>query len=105
VNANRYVFTSEFINSKRAYEMGLVSEVFPTADLHTKVISIAKEITNKPLPALLAAKQAIKENENLTMSEGVALERKIFYPLFDTKGMEEGVKAFVEKRPPNHRDL
>lgn len=42
VNANRYVFTSEFINAKRAYEMGLVSEVFPTADLHTKVIDIAK---------------------------------------------------------------
>ena len=29
------------------------------------------------------------------MSEGVALERKLFYPLYDTKGMEEGVKAFV----------
>jgi hypothetical protein len=34
--------------------------------LHDKVIEIAKEITNKPLTALLAAKQAIKENENLS---------------------------------------
>lgn len=68
--------------------MGLVSEVFPTADLHTKVIDIAKEITNKPLSALIAAKEAIKENENLSMREGVALERRIFYPLYDTKGME-----------------
>jgi enoyl-CoA hydratase/carnithine racemase len=99
------VFTSEFISSKRAYELGIVSEVFPTADLHTKVIEIAKEITNKPLSALLAAKAAIKENENLTMNEGVALERRLFYPLYDTKGMEEGVKAFVEKRKPNHYDL
>lgn len=39
------------------------------------------------------------------MNGGVALERKLFYPLYDTKGMEEGVKAFVEKRKPNHRDL
>jgi len=29
------------------------------------------------------------------MSEGVALERKLFYPLYDTKGMQEGVSAFV----------
>jgi hypothetical protein len=29
------------------------------------------------------------------MSEGVALERKLFYPLYDTKGMQEGVNAFV----------
>lgn len=62
VNANRYVFTSEFIPAKRAYELGIVSEVYPNDDLHTKVIEIAKEITNKPLSALLAAKQAIKEN-------------------------------------------
>lgn len=39
------------------------------------------------------------------MREGIALERKIFYPLYGTKGFEEGVKAFVEKRPPNHKDL
>ena len=62
MNAHRYVFTSEFIPAKRAYEMGVVSEVFPTADLHTKVIDIAKEITQKPITALTAAKRAIKEN-------------------------------------------
>jgi enoyl-CoA hydratase/carnithine racemase len=82
-----------------------VSEVFPTTDLHAKVIEVAKTITNKPLTALIAAKQAIRENENLTMNEGIALERKIFYPLYDTPGMKEGVAAFVEKRHPNHKDL
>lgn len=39
------------------------------------------------------------------MQEGIALERKLFYPLYGTKGMEEGVKAFVEKRAPKHTDL
>ena len=42
VNANRYIFTSEFIPAKRAYELGIVSEIYPTADLHTKVIELAK---------------------------------------------------------------
>ena len=105
MNAHRYVFTSEFIPAKRAYEMGVVSEVFPTADLHTKVIDIAKEITQKPITALTAAKRAIKENENLPMKEGIALERSLFFPLYDTKGMQEGVSAFVEKRKPNMKDL
>ena len=62
-------------------------------------------MVNKPLSALIAAKKAIKESENLSMREGVDLERKIFYPLYDTEGMKEGVKAFVEKRKPNHYDL
>ena len=39
------------------------------------------------------------------MSEGVALERRLFFPLYDTKGMQEGVSAFVEKRKPNMKDL
>ena len=39
------------------------------------------------------------------MKDGIALERKIFYPLYDTPGMKEGVQAFIEKRKPNHYDL
>ena len=69
----RYVLTSEFINAKRAYEMGLVSEVFKTEELHDKVIKIATEMTHRPLTALIAAKQAIKESENLGMKDGIAL--------------------------------
>ena len=38
------------------------------------------------------------------ISEGVKYERKIFYPLFDTKGVKEGVDAFVNKRKPNFDD-
>lgn len=85
--------------------MGMVSEVFPTAELHSKVLEVATEITNKPLTAILAAKKVIKESENLSMRDGVDLERKVFYPLYDTPGMKEGVAAFIEKRKPNHYDL
>lgn len=101
----RYVLTSEFINAQRALQLGIVSEVFKTEELHEKVIGIAKEMTNKPLSALLAAKKVIKDSENLSMRDGVGLEREVFYPLYDTPGVKEGVSAFVEKRPPNHIDL
>lgn len=39
------------------------------------------------------------------MEKGIELERKIFYPLYDTEGVKEGVSAFVGKRKPNHYDL
>ena len=73
VNAMRYVLTSEFINAQRALQMGIVSEVFKTEELHQKVIEIATEMTHKPMTALLAAKKVIKESENLSMRDGVAL--------------------------------
>lgn len=56
-----YILTSEFIKANRAYEMGLVSQVFKYEDLHAEATKIATEITNKPLPAILAAKQCIKQ--------------------------------------------
>jgi enoyl-CoA hydratase/carnithine racemase len=58
----RHILTSEFILAKRAYELGIVSEVFKTDELHTKVLEIATEITQKPLSALIAAKSVIKES-------------------------------------------
>jgi enoyl-CoA hydratase/carnithine racemase len=73
VNAMRYILTSEFIPAKRAYELGIVSEVFKTDELHTKVLEIAAEITQKPLTALIAAKKVINESENLSLIDGVAL--------------------------------
>ena len=62
-------------------------------------------MVNKPLSALVAAKQAIKESENLPVREAVQLERKLFYPLYDTEGMKEGVDAFIAKRAPKFIDL
>jgi len=53
--------------------LGFVSEIFKREELHQKVEDIAKEITNKPLSAILAAKEAIKQIENLSMTDGVAL--------------------------------
>jgi enoyl-CoA hydratase/carnithine racemase len=39
------------------------------------------------------------------MKDGITLERKVFYPLYDTPGVKEGVGAFIEKRKPNMLDL
>ena len=39
------------------------------------------------------------------MKDGVGLEREVFYPLYDTPGVKEGVAAFISKRKPNMLDL
>ena len=35
-----------------------------------------------------------------TLTEGLEYERKLFYMLFATEDQKEGMRAFVEKRPP-----
>ena len=56
--------------------MGLVSEVYKTDELHSKVIDLANEMANKPITALKAAKKVIRDAENLGIKDGIALERK-----------------------------
>jgi len=63
--------------------------------MHSKVKEYCASVVQKPMTALVAAKEAIKQAENLSMKDGIALERNLFYPLFDTEGVKEGVSAFV----------
>ena len=93
------------VPAQRAHELGVVADVFPNDELHEKVIEVASKMVNKPLSALVAAKQAIKESENLSVRDAVALERKFFYSLYDTEGMKEGVDVFINKRAPKFTDL
>ena len=104
INAMKYILTSEFIPAKRAYELGIVSDVFAKEELHDKTLDIARQISEKPLSALQAAKDAIKKADELPLTEGVKYERRIFYPLFDTYGATEGISAFIEKRAANFED-
>jgi enoyl-CoA hydratase len=63
-------------------------------------MKIAETIANMSLPSVLAAKEAINLAFESGLSEGMAFERRIFHSLFATEDQKEGMKAFIEKRPP-----
>jgi enoyl-CoA hydratase len=53
------------------------------------------------LPSLMIAKEAVNRAFETSLAEGVLFERRVFHSLFATADQKEGMKAFVEKRPPN----
>ena len=57
------------------------------------------ERLEQPL-AVAAAKRAINEAYDTTLTQGLAEERQAFFDLFATADQKEGMAAFVEKRPP-----
>ena len=65
---------------------------------------IATVTLNRPqqLNALSSAlvKEAILKSFNTTLEEGLDFKRKCFYLLFASEDKKEGMKAFMEKRPP-----
>lgn len=94
--ATKIIFTSEMITAKRAYELGLVSEV--TNDLESSLNTLLDKIKNNSGIAIKHAKKAMIDGINLQLDEGLSLERKEFLDCFKTEDAKEGMSAFISKR-------
>jgi enoyl-CoA hydratase len=95
------VLTGRQMDAAEAERAGLVSRVFPLADLLPEALKIAGRIATLSPVANYVAKRAVNAALETTLAEGVQAERMLFLPLFGTEGQREGMSAFVEKRKPS----
>jgi enoyl-CoA hydratase len=65
-----------------------------------EALDLARRIAGQAPVAVLAAKEAIRQAGELPLSAGLQHERRAFFLLFASDDQEEGMAAFVEKRPP-----
>jgi enoyl-CoA hydratase len=93
------ILTGRMIDAAEALTMGLVSRVYPVADLLSETIKAADIIAGYGRLAVMAAKESVNRAYETTMSEGVRFERRLFHGLFGTADQKEGMAAFTEKRP------
>lgn len=98
--AMEVVLTGRMLTAGEALAMGLVSRVVPRENCYDEALGIGRELCQRPPLALQLAKEAVRKAHETTLSEGLALERRLFYLLFATDDQKEGLRAFLEKRPP-----
>lgn len=94
------VLTGRTISAADAERMGLVSRVVAADQTLDTAIELGSRIAAQAPMAVLAAKESIKQAEELPLSAGLQHERRAFYLLFASDDQAEGMAAFVEKRPP-----
>jgi enoyl-CoA hydratase len=63
-------------------------------------LALAEEIASRAPLAVRYAKAAINSAFEAPLGEGIAGEQRAFYLLFASEDRTEGMRAFVEKRPP-----
>ncbi len=95
--------TGRFMDAEEAERSGLVSRVVPADELLDDALATAGKIADKSPIAVMATKEAVNRSYELTLSEGVLFERRMFYSLFATEDQTEGMAAFAEKRTPKFR--
>jgi len=98
------ILTGRMMDAVEAEKSGLVARVVPAANLMEEAAKVAEVIGNMSLPSVLAGKEAINAAFETSLAEGARFERRIFQSLFATEDQKEGMRAFVEKRPPKWKN-
>jgi enoyl-CoA hydratase len=98
--AMRLILSGDLIKADEAERIGLVEQMVPANELREHTLGLAGRIAARGPIALQAAKETIQAASRMPLEEGLKFERAWFGLLFSTKDMDEGVSAFLEKRPP-----
>jgi enoyl-CoA hydratase len=97
--AMRLILSGDRIPVAEAREIGLVDLVFPHEELRAKTLELAARIASKSPLTLKVAKEAVRASERLAIEEGLMWERDLFCLCFSSADKQEGVEAFLAKRP------
>ena len=102
--ARELIYTGKTIDADEALRIGLANGVAEPAALLAEVGAIAAEIARKAPLAIAAAKRTVSpgllRDAGEPLARALAAERAAFAGLFATADQKEGMRAFVDKRPP-----
>ncbi|WP_309090792.1 enoyl-CoA hydratase-related protein [Domibacillus sp.] len=98
------ILTGRFIDGREAERIGLVNRSVEADQLLQEAAGIAELISQKSRLSVKAAMQAVFGGAELPLENGLALEVEQFGALFASQDVQEGVTAFIQKRPAVFRD-
>lgn len=102
--AAELILTGDLVTPQDAQKMGLINHVVSDGALLKTAREIAKKIARHGLPAIRASMRAIGRGLDVPIDEGMKIEEAEFRSILGTKDMQEGIRAFLEKRQPKFTD-
>ena len=101
--AAQYLLTGRFLGAQRAYDLGLVSMVAPLEALHQEVQALADDMLRTNPLGLRLTKEALGLSMDMGSLEAVmAMEDRQQILCTQGEDFAEGMRAFLEKRPPHY---
>jgi enoyl-CoA hydratase/carnithine racemase len=91
------------ISAEEAYRIGLVNKVVPLDQLLTTAREWASKICDNGPLAIQRAKEAMIRGRNMTLENGLDLERTFFEEMLQSEDYKEGLRALAEKRKPEYK--
>lgn len=101
--AKELIYTSDMIDGKEAYRIGLANKVVSHDKLMEETLDMAEKIVSKGQLAIRFAKTAINRGFETDIETGTSFENNLFGLCFATEDQKEGMTAFLEKREPDYK--
>jgi enoyl-CoA hydratase len=99
--AMEMILTGRTLSAHDAEKHGLVTRVVAREETVPAALELAVEVATMPPLAVMAAKEAVNRAYELSLEAGLEFERRTFFLLFSSEDQKEGMRAFIEKRPPD----
>ena len=98
--ASEMLLTGDFVDAKRAYEIGLYNRVVSQDAVLAEATRFAEQLARGPAEALGVTKQAIEGEAALDLEAALAYEAEVQATLMQGPNFREAHEAFTAKRPP-----
>ena len=101
--AKLFMMTGQRIPAERAEAWGLITQAVADDGLDAAVGTLAAELADKAPLALRTLKMVLNRGADAPLDTALELERKAYAWLRSTHDYEEGVRSFLDKRPPKYQ--
>ena len=103
--AMELLLTGRFMDADEAHRWGIVNEVLQPGELLDRAWELARMLASGPPLVFAAIKEVVREAENLRAQDALSRVMKRQFPtvdrLYGSEDLEEGARAFAEKRAPS----
>ena len=95
------LFSGRTFDAQEAFSLGLVSKIVADAELDAAAMALAADFAAKSPAVVGLARAAFMRQNDLDYRRSVANAVEDFCNVAVTAAAQEGIRAFLEKRPPN----
>ena len=103
-HAMEMLMTGDMVPASRAAEMGLINHIVPEAELAAASMALAQKIAAKSSLTLATGKGAFYQQKEMDLADAYIYAAEVMVENMLARDAEEGIAAFIEKRPPDWRD-
>lgn len=95
------MIAGRYLRGERAYQLGLASVVCADEDFEQSILDHTQAMLKLAPQPQAEIKALMRNGMNASLPTALSLEQEVLFRLYGTADAQEGINAFLEKRPPN----